>query len=119
MKSQKGIRVIFDTNIWISYLIGKELRNLTELISSKRIEIVISEQLLTEIIEVTARSKFRKYFNTDKVDELISLINLLGAKFKIDSIPEICDDPKDNFLFGLIRESNAESTPINTVFEHR
>lgn len=66
MKSEQRTKVIFDTNIWISYLIGYQLGGLTDFLISRKIEIVLSEQLRTEILEVTGRKKFRKYFNEQK-----------------------------------------------------
>lgn len=107
MASKHWIKVIFDTNIWISYLIGRQLGGLTELLSSHKIELVLSEQLRTELLEVTAREKFRKYFKKDRVDELMKLMNFLGTDYKVVEYPNICRDAKDNFLLGLIQASQA------------
>lgn len=70
MPSEHRIKVIFDTNIWISYLIGSQLGGLTELLRTKKIELVLSEQLRTELTEITKRKKFQKYFDQQKVNEL-------------------------------------------------
>ena len=45
----KSLKVIFDTNVWISFLIGKHLFNIKDLISDNRIIIVTTEQLFEEI----------------------------------------------------------------------
>ena len=58
MTSEHRTKVIIDTNIWISYLIGFQLGDLTQLLSEGKIELVLSEQLRTEIIEVTRRKKW-------------------------------------------------------------
>jgi len=108
MTSEHRTKVIFDTNIWISYLIGGQLGNLTELLSSRKIELVLSEQLLTELIEVTSRKKFRKYFDEQKVNELLKLMAILGTNYEIAEYPNICRDSKDNFLLGLIKASRAD-----------
>ncbi|WP_420577977.1 putative toxin-antitoxin system toxin component, PIN family [Ekhidna sp.] len=105
MTSEKRTKVIFDTNIWISYLIGHQLGELTELLTSQRIEIILSEQLRTELTEVTRRKKFQKYFSKEKVAELLKLMNFIGTDYEIIEYPNICRDPKDNFLLGLIRAS--------------
>lgn len=57
----KSIKVIFDTNVWISFLIGKRLAKIKNHISGGRITIVVTEQLLTEIKIVTSREKLKKY----------------------------------------------------------
>lgn len=108
MTSKSPTKVIIDTNIWISYLIGFQLSELTELLSTGKIKLIVCEQLHTELLEVSGRKKFRKYFNQDKVDELLKLIGILGRNYKIDEYPNICRDPKDNFLLGLIRVSEAD-----------
>ena len=51
----KSVKVIFDTNVWISFLIGKQLSKIKKYIVDGRIKIIITEQLLTEIKIVTAR----------------------------------------------------------------
>lgn len=100
-------KVIIDTNIWISYLIGFQLGGLTELLSTRKIELVLSNELLTELREVTARKKFRKYFGEQEVNELIRLMDILGTTYEVIEYPNICRDVKDNFLLGLIRVSQA------------
>ena len=60
--TSKSVKVIFDTNVWISFLIGKRLKKIKQRITDGGITIVISEQLLTEIKTVTIREKLKKYF---------------------------------------------------------
>jgi hypothetical protein len=108
MTSEHRTKVIIDTNIWISYLIGFQLGGLTELLSTRKIELVLSEQLLTELKEVTSRKKFRKYFGEHEVSELFKLMEILGTSYEVARYPNICRDVKDNFLLGLIRVSQAD-----------
>jgi len=72
MKDRK-IKVIFDTNVWISFLIGKRLSKLKEYISNGHMIIVITEQLSTEIKMVTEREKLKKYFPKHSVNKLIGI----------------------------------------------
>jgi putative PIN family toxin of toxin-antitoxin system len=57
MSGRKSIKVIFDTNIWISFLIGKRLQIIREMIVGLQIVILLSEQLLLELQMVTKRPK--------------------------------------------------------------
>ena len=50
---EKNIRVIFDTNVWVSFLIGKSLSILKQYIIEGNITIIMSQQLFDEIFEVT------------------------------------------------------------------
>jgi hypothetical protein len=108
MTSEKRIKVIFDTNIWISYLIGYQLSGLTELLTSQKIELVLSEQLRTEIIAVAHRKKLQKYFSEQKVKELLKLMDFIGTDYEVLNYPNVCRDPKDDFLLGLIEVSQAD-----------
>ncbi|MFZ2905679.1 MAG: putative toxin-antitoxin system toxin component, PIN family [Cyclobacteriaceae bacterium] len=107
MPSQKPSKVIIDTNIWISFLIGKELQDLRDRIVNEKIKVITTDQLINEIRLVTSREKLKKYFSQEKVSDLISLLNILADKVKIKKIDEICRDPKDDFLLALSKESKA------------
>ena len=88
-------------------MLGKELQDLKELIVNEKVKIITTDQLLKEIQLVTARDKLKKYFDQDRVSELISLINILADKVKIKEIEKVCRDPKDDFLLALSKESRA------------
>lgn len=63
------IRIVIDTNIWISFLIGQTLGDLTEKIIKRRVKILFSDELLAELLEVLHRPKFKKYFTAEAVQE--------------------------------------------------
>jgi len=106
--NQGSVKVIFDTNVWISFLIGKRLSHIQNYISDGRITVVISDQLLNEIIQVTSRDKLKKYFPKASVDELINLLEAIGRKVDIKPTHFVSRDPKDDFLFDLIDGSEAD-----------
>lgn len=104
----KIVRVIFDTNVWISFLIGKRLLKIKKYISAGSIIIITTEQLLTEIKIVTARKRLKKYFPQDSVMGLIELLETIGEKINVEPTHFINRDPKDNFLLDLIDYSRAD-----------
>jgi len=104
----KSIKVSFDTNIWISFLIGKHLAKIKHYLSGGSIIIVTSEQLITEIKIVTGREKLRKYFPLDSVEEMIELLETIALKVEPKSTHFLSRDPKDNFLLDLIDFSKAD-----------
>jgi putative PIN family toxin of toxin-antitoxin system len=106
--TNKNVKVIFDTNVWISFLIGKTLSKIKGHISDGKITIVTTEQLLTEIKTVTSREKLKKYFPKERVNELIELLETIAEKVEIKPTHFINRDPKDNFLLDLIDSSNAD-----------
>jgi putative PIN family toxin of toxin-antitoxin system len=104
----KKLRVIFDTNIWISFLIGKRLSIIEKYISNGQIILIVTERLLKEIEEVTGREKMRKYFPEESVLKLFALLKNIAEKFEITPTYFINRDPKDNFLLDLIDISKAD-----------
>jgi putative PIN family toxin of toxin-antitoxin system len=106
--TSKSVKVIFDTNIWISFLIGRRLAKIKQYISSRSITIIITEQLLLEVEVVTNRDKLKKYFPKESVKELIELLETIGVNVEIEPTHFISRDPKDNFLLDLIDVSQAD-----------
>ncbi|MEQ1921261.1 MAG: putative toxin-antitoxin system toxin component, PIN family [Pyrinomonadaceae bacterium] len=102
------IRVILDTNLWISYLISKRLGKIDELFERDDLVLLFSEELLEEFIEVAGRKKFRSYFPNEDIDELLSLFDEFGEVVEVTSEIDICRDPKDNFLLALAKDGHAD-----------
>ena len=104
----KNSRVIFDTNVWISFLIGKRLSSIKNLISDGQIKIIITQQLLDEINNVTSRARIKKHFQKQTVQEFIELLKNIAEHVDIVPTHFISRDPKDNFLLDLIDFSKAD-----------
>lgn len=106
--TNKSHKVIFDTNVWISFLIGKRLSKIKNHIASGNITIIVTDQLLLEIKLVTSREKLKKYFPKESVNELIELLETIAVHVPIKPKHFINRDPNDNFLLDLIDFSNAD-----------
>lgn len=104
----KNIKIIFDTNVWISFLIGKRMSKIKNYISDGSITIITTEQLLTEIKLVTSLKNLKKYFPKESVKELIQLLETIALKIDIKPTHFISRDPKGNFLLDLIEFSRAD-----------
>ncbi len=104
----KPLRVIFDTNVWVSILIGKQSTSIVSSLSSGSITLIFTDQLLEEIRLVTSRKKLKKCFPKKSVDELILLMEAIGENVEITPTYFDCSDPKDNFLLDLIAFSKAD-----------
>jgi putative PIN family toxin of toxin-antitoxin system len=101
------IRVIVDTNIWISSLIGRQLLSLRELLSYPQIELVVTERLMQEVILVAQRPKFAKYFRQEDVEMLRDWMEKNMVNVPLGDIPARCRDPKDDYLLELAIQSKA------------
>lgn len=103
------MKVIFDTNLWISFMIGRRLSSLSDILNRSDIEIFVTPQLLDEIKTVIDRPKFDKlisqetrYFFWDMVDDVCHNVDIT-----IKAVSPI-RDIKDLYLLSL-----AESVPVD------
>jgi putative PIN family toxin of toxin-antitoxin system len=101
------VRVVIDTNIWISFLIGKTLSGLSEAIISSQVIVLFSNDLFSELIEVLNRPKFKKYFSASAIEELIALLHEKVELIEVINHFNDCRDPKDNFLLDLAVSGHA------------
>jgi uncharacterized protein len=102
------LRIIIDTNLWISFLITKDFTKLDEIIFTHKCVLVFSEELLEEFIEVARRPKFRRYFSLPDIEEILETIDEYADLVKVESSINLCRDVKDNFLLSLSLDGNAD-----------
>ena len=108
MENKPPIKVIIYNNLWISFLIGKQLASLKYLLIEKTLVPIFSEQLLNEINLVTKRPKLQKHFPQTKVQELLEFLSIIGLCIEIKSKVNACRDAKDNYLLALAKDSEAD-----------
>ena len=101
-------RAVIDTNLWISFLIGKRALQLESVLVNHPVTIIYSDELLNEIQAVLKRRKFRKYFSEDSLEIVDDILKTIGEKIIVTSELAICRDKKDNFLLSLCHDSEAD-----------
>lgn len=100
-------RIIIDTNLWISYLLSSGLRKLDTILVKREIVLLFSQELLDELVEVTQRPKFKKYFHSEDVSSLLYQLSLRAELITVVSDATDCRDDKDNFLLALAGDGRA------------
>lgn len=108
MKIDNEIKVIVDTNLWISFLIGRKLSCLLSLLSHPNLELVVSQELIEEIREVSLRPKLRKYFSQEQIALLLDFMSEETLLYQLENIIPRCRDPKDDYLLELAIVSKAD-----------
>jgi len=106
--SLKIKRIIIDTNLWISFLITNDFNKLDQFLDSEKYQIVFSEELFNEFLEVVHREKFNRYFNDLNINYLIEIINDKALFVNVVSIINVCRDVKDNFLLSLAIDGDVD-----------
>jgi putative PIN family toxin of toxin-antitoxin system len=106
MPSQKN-RVIIDTNIWISFLLTNDFSKFDDFIANNEVTLIFSQELVDELVEVTQRNKFKRYFDLEDVKALLIKVNTIAILVSVVSKITACRDPKDDFLLSLAVDGKA------------
>ena len=104
----RKIKIIIDTNLWISFLITGNYLNLDAVLSNKNVQLLFSQKLWTEFITVVTRTKFKKYFSEEDIAELTSKMRKRMKMVEIKTTINTCRDVKDNFLLELAIDGKAD-----------
>ena len=107
-KESKSYKIIVDSNIWISFLIGKNLLGLQNYIDSKKLKIITCNEQLIELSEVFKKPKLKKYFTKEQIIEFFDLLDESAECIVLLTKSNICRDPKDNYFVSLAIDSKAD-----------
>ncbi len=101
------MRVVIDTNIWISFLIGKSLDNLVGKIENT-VTVLTCDEQLEELFEVLERPKLEKYFTPEKKRFLLHYLSRKAEWVKVAAHTDACRDKKDNYLLEMALSAEAD-----------
>ena len=104
---KSSVKIIIDTNVWISFLMGKTLRRLEHYIYDNFFQIVSCKEQLAELQEVLSRPKIMRYFSTSQITGVFKLLAEYALFVEIHSKIDICRDAKDDYLLALAVDSDA------------
>jgi len=104
----KNKRIILDTNLWISFLISKNLSKLDPLINAGEIKLLFSKESIEEFVDVVERPKFKRFFSIKDIEKTLNLFDQFGELIVVKSKVNICRDEKDNFLLNLCIDGKAD-----------
>jgi uncharacterized protein len=107
MKKTK-IRVVIDTNLWVSFVINRFNSQLIDVLTNPNVEIISSKELNLEIFETIGNQKLQKYIRPFYKDEFIMVYPEIVKLIRVKTMVEVCRDSKDNFLLGLSQDGRAD-----------
>ena len=104
------MKVIFDTNLWISFLIGHQTQLVRRMLTDLRFDVYVCSRLIEEIRDVASRDKIQKYVSEKDIDDLLSIINAFCqfATIEAEVVPTAIRDPKDLYLLALADTIGAD-----------
>ncbi len=101
-------RVVVDTSVLVSALIGKSLRQFILLLQEQKFRLVFSESTLEELVFVLQRPKFRKYFSQEDISEFLYLLSFYSETIVPNEKITDCRDPKDNIFLEVAVSTGAD-----------
>ncbi|MDR6808778.1 putative PIN family toxin of toxin-antitoxin system [Dyadobacter sp. BE34] len=103
------IRVVLDTNLYVSALInGNSRRRLNLVLSNPRFEVITDNALLSELSVVIFRPKFVRFVSTAQIKDFLKLLSEKSLHFETTSVVRHSPDPKDDFLLALCKDSSSD-----------
>lgn len=108
MAKQQKIRLVLDPNWYISASINrKSRRTLYPLLVDDRLQILYTDRLLEEFLEVIVRPKFEKIISFRQVQRFIQILLPRLEYVQLQTTVALSRDPKDNYLLALSNDGDA------------
>lgn len=105
------MRLVIDPNVLISAAVasGVSAELVDRWLNERPFEIVACPTLLAELREVLQRDKFRRWLDHTSVTLYVDRIERESESWPDPGdISSVTDDPKDDYLVALLRESAAD-----------
>jgi len=107
MPKNNILKLIIDTNLWVSFLISNSHRKLDALLIENKIILLFSEALLDEIKQTISKPRLKKYFLENAFQEMMEVFEPYIELIEVRSTVDVCRDPDDNFLLALAKDGKA------------
>jgi len=100
-------KVVIDSNIWVSFMIGKNLRRLVQCVRNEQVTIITCAEQLHELSDAFQKPKLQKYFQANQIATFFSFLRGVSRNVPITVSTPLCRDPKDDYLLALSIASDA------------
>lgn len=101
------MRAVIDTNLWISFLLGKKVADLLTLIQSGKVEIVTDARQIAEIQDVLSRPKIGKIIGSRRLAIMLRFVHRKATFVTPRRRIKACRDPDDDYLLEIAIEGKA------------
>jgi putative PIN family toxin of toxin-antitoxin system len=104
-----SIRIVIDTNWYVSATISKKSRRaFYKILSNNNFAILFCDELLKEYQEVIFRDKFKKTIRQAHVERFMNMVIPHIKNIKLKSKLTGSRDAKDNYLLSLSSDGHAD-----------
>ena len=104
---KKNKFVVLDVNVWITVFLNKQFSLVEKAVDDGLITILSSDDFFIELVRVLNYKKFKKKW-LFPIEEYVNFCK--NNTFHFPTIPVFtdCRDPKDNYLFDLAIQAQAD-----------
>ena len=103
------MKIIVDTDLWISFLIGKKTDSLRQLLLRDDIIVYVCRELRDEFISVVSKPKIQKYISLEDIDLILDLMCSYCQDVLVQCNAESpVRDAKDLYLLSLAETVSAD-----------
>jgi len=103
------LKAVIDTNIWLSALIGTgPPRKIKDCLQARVFQVVFAQELFDELVDVLSRPKYVTKLPPAEVYKLIQLIEEVAIMVKLDQVPPVSRDPKDDIFLACAAVSDSD-----------
>lgn len=103
------MRVVIDTNLWISFLFGKKVADLISLIENGEVEVLTDERQIAEIEDVLGRPKIKKLVGSERLSIMRRFLRRKTRQVISKRHIKACRDPNDDYLLEIAVEGKADA----------
>jgi putative PIN family toxin of toxin-antitoxin system len=103
-------KIIIDTNLWISLLIGKRLSDMHALCNDVAVSIYVCPELMDEFKRTANNEKIKKYATEERIQQTLRLIEkcCVPAQIKTIAVSSGLRDADDLYLLSLADTIQAD-----------
>jgi hypothetical protein len=108
MGRNKTLKVIIDTNLWVSFIILKKYNLLDNFLFSGKVRLLFSKELISEIQQTIVKPKLKAYFVDNALDKMLSAFEPFTDLIEVETRVKICRDSNDDFLLSLSKDGKVD-----------
>ena len=108
MQGQKHIKIVADTNILVSALIGKHLQKFLDYWERDYFRIIYSRETFRELAEVLNRKKFKKYIASETRQIFLKSLQKISIEVFPNESIKASRDIKDNMFLECAVSGHAD-----------
>ncbi|MCL2004868.1 MAG: putative toxin-antitoxin system toxin component, PIN family [Planctomycetaceae bacterium] len=108
MQTNKKIRLVVDTNAWVSSMLSPGFRVRLKMVFNSKYRLLVSEALFEDLANAVRKPYLARQINPENYARLVALLKRSAELVDVRSVVDACRDPKDNFLLALAKDGHAD-----------